>query len=202
MTTDPTTSDDDEPATDGGVTADAAIENDRATVDLPPPTLRNARFGWFSEMRRLHKHHKKRRKLADEGYVQWFLVGDRWPTPRFIKPERNDNGIPQYEYKGKTYLFPESALIPSEQQGLWTAIHKQGDAKPIKPQEPSEVPIPADVLTEYLKLSVTSTAPGFLDGLDLEPADIIKWGMAALVGYVILQSVLGGGLPIGMVMLP
>jgi hypothetical protein len=180
-----------DPVPDGGTVVDGHLGSPHVLA-LDPPTLQSARFGTFSEIYRLYKQHRRRQRLADEGYIQWFLVGDRWPTPRYVKPSDAGGGVPEYEYDGQTYLFPSDARIPSEQQGLWTVVHSRGDAVPLKPQEPTEVPIPADVLSEYLDMSVTSSPPGLLEGLDLDAEDLVKYSIGALVLYVILQEVLGG----------
>jgi hypothetical protein len=201
---------DNDPPTDtddgstGGLTGlfgrDTEVEPDRPPgappVELPPPNVKTSGTIPGSTQWHLWRNHKKRRKYAKNGYVQWYLIGDSYPRPKFIKPERKGGGIREYEHDDMTYLFPEQAMLPSEREGMWTVVHMEGFSDPININDGLQPAIHADELDEYLDLRVTSTAPGWLDGLDLEPADLLKYGIIAIIGYAILRGFLtSGGLP-------
>jgi hypothetical protein len=160
---------------------------------LSQPDLQNARFGTFSEIWRLWRHHRKRRRLASEGYVQWYLIDDTFPTPRFVQPELKGGGIAELEHDGVTYLFPRRAMVASEQQGLWTVIHKRGEAEPINLREPSRDAIKADEVKEFLEMRVTSSPPSWLDGMDLDASQLLKLGLGLIVVYAVVKSSLGNG---------
>jgi hypothetical protein len=188
---------------DDGVAADApaeaedvpgrAVSTDGGAVrTLRPPDLRNARFGLLSELYRLHKHHRKRRRLSSKGYVQWLLIDDTYPAPRYVQPDLNGGGIPEVEHDGVRYLFPKKAMLPSEEQGLWTVVHRRGEAEPVNLREPSEDAIKADALDEYLRMRVTTEPPGWLGDLDLDAATLMKVGLALVIGYAVMQSVMTG----------
>lgn len=162
-------------------------------LELPAPELQTARFGWPQKLYRMHRQHKKRRKLANQGYVQWYLIDDTYPTPKFVKPEMKGGGIAEYELDGERYLFPKDAMVASEQQGLWTIVHKKGEADPVNLRDPTAYAIPADSLENYLDMRVNVDPPSWWDSFDLEPAEIFKWLLLGLVGFMILRSVLGGG---------
>jgi len=185
-----------EDAGEPGFDADApgrAVSADGGVVrTLRPPDLRNARFGLLSEFWRLHKHHRKRRRLSSKGYVQWFLIDDTYPVPQYVQPDLNGGGIPEVEHDGTRYLFPKSAMLASEEQGLWTVVHKRGEAEPINLREPSEDAIKADALDEYLRMRVTTEPPGWLGDLNLDAATLMKVGLALVIGYAVMQSVMTG----------
>lgn len=184
---------------DAGLPPDAQIEETRdpdevSLLELPEPELQTARWGWPQKLYRMHRQHKKRRKLANRGYVQWYLIDDTYPTPKFVKPETKGGGIPEYEYDEERYLFPKDAMVASEQQGLWTIVHKKGEADPVNLRDPTEYAVPADTLENYLDMRVNTEPPSWLDQFDLEPAEIFKWLLLGLVAFMMLRSVLGGGL--------
>lgn len=163
-------------------------------VEIDPPDLSNATFGAPEELWKLRRERKKRRKLAKKGYVQWFLIENGFPEPKFVKPKQNGAGTPEKRKGGCRYLFPKAAALPSEQQGMWTYVHRKGEADPVNLRDSTAHSIPADVLDEYIQMKVTASAPSLLDRLDLDPKDIVMYAFAALILFAILQSVLGGGL--------
>lgn len=182
--------------------ADPLAESDETVPDgghitaLEAPNLRTSRLGVVGELWRMWRHRKKRRKLANKGYVQWYLVGDTWPAPKYVQPEGKGGGIWEYEHDGETYLFPKSAMLPDENQGLRTVVHYKGDATPANLDTPEFASIPPDALKEYLEMRVSQSPPSWLDQFDLEPADLFKYALFAFMGFVLLKGVFGGGMPI------
>lgn len=162
-------------------------------VTLFEPNLETARWGAVQELWRLRRHRKKRRRLAKKGYVQWYLVGSNWPSPKFVKPESHGGGMLELKHDGERYLFPRSALVPSVDQGMWTVIHKRGEADPLNLQDPSRNPIPTDELEQYLNTRVMAKPPGLLDKLDIDSDDVVKYGLAMLFLLIGLQAFMGGG---------
>lgn len=184
---------------DGGLPPDVDVKetydpDEVSRLELPEPDLQTATWGLPQKLYRMHRQIRKRRKLAKHGYVQWYLIDDTYPTPKFVKPEMNGGGIPEYELDDERYLFPKDAMVASEQQGLWTIVHKKGEADPVNLRDPTEYAIPADVLENWLDMRVNVDPPSWWDSFDIEPADAMKWLFIGLVGFVILRSVLGGGL--------
>jgi hypothetical protein len=181
---------------------DLAIDDDE--VGLPQPDLKGS---WvpFSGYLNVREYIKKRRKLLNSGYVEWYLVEDGIPKPRFIKPTAKDGnpnrrffqrrasggGTPEYEHKGTTYLFPRNGGVPNEQQGLLTYFHTKGDAQPIDLRDPPRPALDPDALKELFDRRVTSDEPSFLERLDLDlsPQMIMAGGIVAIA----LVSVLMGG---------
>jgi len=165
-------------------------EEEGNVVELRPPSV-DTSFPrqWYRTRRWL----KKREKLIGDGYVQWYLIGDAVAQPKFVKPKRKGGGIPELDHDNETYLFPRKALVPSE-DGMWTCIHREGEADPINIRDPARLSIKADELKEYLTMRVSSSAPGFFDGLGLDMGDLIKIAIAGLIGYAMFQQFAGGGL--------
>lgn len=163
--------------------------------EIEPPDFRNTT--WPGQgLWRAWQYKRKRRKLTSEGYVQWYLIDDTFPTPKYIKPKRKSGGIPEYEYDGETYLFPKSALIPSDEQGMWTAVHRRGEADPINPRDADDLAIDADSLKEYLEMRVSSSPPSLLDKFDMDMQDIVKLAVVGIIAYAFFQNIVGGGLPL------
>jgi hypothetical protein len=160
---------------------------------IDPPEIAGARFGLVGRLYRMHRAYKKERRLADKGYVKWFLVGSSWPEPKFVKPEQKGGGIPEYEHDGEIYAFPDRARLASRSSGMWTVIHKEGEFEPITLRDPTEDAIKADEVKEYLNKRITTDPPSWFDNFDLDPQDIIMYAVAAIIVLAVLQSVLGGG---------
>ncbi len=177
------------PDPDGEIEQGWPGEPQRDLVEMRPPSMDT---GGFRQLYRTRKWLKKRQKLIGDGYVQWYLIGDAVNHPRFIKPDRKGGGIPEYEHDGETYLFPRDALVPSE-DGMWTCIHRVGEADPINIRDPARYAIKADELKEYLDLRVSSSAPGLLDGLGIDAGDAVKIMIALIIAYAVFQQVVGGG---------
>lgn len=162
-------------------------------VELPPPDLKTTRWGPLGELWKLRKSRRKRQRLAAKGYVQWYLIKNTFPQPKYIQPEDQGGGIWEYKHNGERYLFPKEAMLPSEQQGMWTVVHKAGEADPINLDDPTKHSIPAQVLEEYLHMRPSSSAPSFLDRFDIDADDAIKYAIAGIIVFAVLNSVLGGG---------
>ena len=163
-------------------------EADPEVVELDPPRMDTG--GKLRQMWRTRRYLKKREKLIGDGYVQWFLIEDTFPRPKFVKPSRYGAGIAELEHDGERYLFPDQAMLPSD-DGMWTVVHRKGEADPMNIKEPSELAIPSDRLEEYLNLRVQTTPPGWLDAMDLDASTIITLGVAAIIGFAILNNVVG-----------
>jgi hypothetical protein len=163
-----------------------------ATRDEPheePPDIKESRLGW----RNAHKEQKQRKKKAKQGYIQWYLIDETWPEPKYVKPKAKGGGIAEFEHEGHTYLFPRKARLPSEREGMWTVVHRKGEADPINPQESHSPAIKSDTLQEYLTMRVSSSAPGLFDRLDLDPKTVMMVLIGSIILFAILSDVFGGG---------
>lgn len=165
-------------------------DDEAQLVELPPPSVKTRTW---RQIWRTRRWLKKRQKLIGDGYVQWYLIGDAVPHPMFVKPKRKGGGIPELEHDGETYLFPRSALVPSEDGG-WVCVHREGEADPINISDPARLSIPADELKEYLDLRVSSSAPGFFDGLGIDAGDLVKIAIAGVIAFAVFQQMTGGGI--------
>ena len=163
-------------------------------VELPPPDLKKTRFGKFGEMWALRRHIKKRQKLIKKGYVQWYLIDDTFPEPKFVKPEPQGGTMRELKHDGDRYLFPREAMLPSERQGMWTVVHKLGEADPINMRDPARNAIPSDALQEYITMRPSASPPSFFDKLDMDIEDAMKYVVFAFIAIAILNSVLNGGM--------
>lgn len=163
---------------------------DASVIELEPPNVRNARFGLPEKLWRTYRYRKKRRKLTTNGYVQWYLIDDAWPNPKFVKPEYKGEGQREYEYKDCLYIFPREAMLPAEEQGMWTVIHKKGEMDPINLRDPSATSINADSVSAFLDMKATADPPSFFDKFDLDAGSAIKWMIVGLAGVMIVQSLL------------
>jgi hypothetical protein len=171
------------------LTHDGEVPDTAPVVEIQPPHIQSSRLGNIGLMWRNYRLQKKRKKMARKGYVEWYLVDSTWPRPKYVKPETGKGNVPKITHKGTEYLFPRSALAPSERTGMWTAVHVKGQADPINVTEPHELGLPADVLTEMVDLEISAQPPGLLERLDLDPKTIIA-GMMALV---VIFAVFSGG---------
>lgn len=165
-------------------------------VSFDEPDMETARWGLPQKLWRMRRKMKKRRRFANNGYVQWYLIDDTFPSPKFVKPRTDGSGVPYVKHDGGRYLMPKEAMVASEEQGIWTIAHKANEADPINLRDPSENAIPADTLDEVATLMVTASAPGLLDKFDIDAQTAFQWLILGFIGFVILQSVLGGGMPI------
>jgi len=159
-------------------------------IELQPPQIRTTRFGLPEKLWRMYRYRRKREKLISKGYVQWYLIDDSFPRPKFIKPEFEGEGLREYQYKGKKYVFPRGAMLPSEEQGMWTVVHKKGEMDPVNLRDPSATSLPADAMKSYLDMKATAAPPSFFDKFDMDAADAMKWLMVAFAALAILQQVL------------
>lgn len=154
----------------------ALVEYDRPRMDTR----------YWKQLYRTRKHLKNREKLIGDGYVEWVLVGDTVQR-KFIKPSREGGGVPEYEHGDSKYLFPRDALVPTD-DGMWTCVHREGEADPIPISDPAEHAIPSDVLKEYLDRSVSTSPPGLLDSLGLDSGDLLKFAIAGIIIFAVLQN--------------
>lgn len=172
---------------------DQAISNNEE-VTLEPPDLTSSRFGLLGDLYNIRRFLKKRKKLLGNGYVEWYLINDTIPKPKYIKPTFEGAGIREYKHDGNRYLFPKDQLIPNSQNGMWTAFHQVGDADPLNMTDPKEHSLPADVVEEWSNMRVSSSPPGLLDRLDLTPRQIMQYGIILIIGYAILRGFLQNGI--------
>jgi len=157
---------------------------------MMPPSVRESRFGFLGTAFKQRRYEKKRKKLANKGYIEWRLIDSQFPRPKFIKPKAKGGGMLEYEHDGGTYLFPRDAMVPSAQTGMWTIVHKKGQADPINLREPVRHSIEADTLTQYLEKRVTTSPPGLLSRLDISPKDVVMYGMMAIVAFALIQGMI------------
>jgi len=166
-------------------------EEQRELVD--EPRIGSPRWGLFGKLWRAYRNHKKERKYADKNYVKWYLVGSGWPRAKFVKPEGKGGGIPEYKHDGTTYLFPRRAMLPDRDSGMFTVVHKYGEADPLNMTEPSQNAIKADELSEYLTKRVTSSPPSFFDKFDIKPETLLYGAIGLVLIIAVGARVLGGG---------
>jgi hypothetical protein len=181
-------------ATDGHASDDEVDEGEPAWTT--PPEIRTGRLGVLSEWWSLRKQRRKRRKAANSGTVEWYLVDGAWPEPEYVEPKANGTGVPTVERDGRTYAFPKTARLPSERSGMYVMIHERGASEPINLRDPARDSLDADVVDSWLTMSVTSSSPGLFDGLnlDLDPQTILAGGILLIILWAVAQNVLGSGI--------
>ena len=140
---------------------------------------------------------REKSKALKKGMVRWHLVGSSFEKARYIKPEREPGGsIPEVEHDGETYLFPPEAARPSQEEGVPVFVHREGESDPVELADDWELSVDAKQLKDYLDSRVSSTDPKGLGlGLgDMEPMDILKYGVLGLVLLFILIQLMNGGI--------
>jgi hypothetical protein len=174
---------------------ETAMENgtESAVVRMPKPDLKTGRFGLLGKYYRIHKTHKRRRKLARKGYVRWFLVDETFPEPKFVKPELDGSGLPEVRQDGVPYTFPRAAMLPDERNGMYTVVHKRGDSEPINLQDPAKEAIPADLVDDWIQLQLHRDPPSWWDNIDLDPQTIMAVAIGLTILIAVLLPVFGGG---------
>lgn len=150
---------------------------------LKPPEGLLGKFGGL--LYTAWRQRKQEAALRKKGYVRWYLVGAGWPRPKYVKPKLKNGGVREVEYKGDWYLFPDDALVPGEQTGLWTCIHRVGDAKPIDPRDPDHEPLDADTLADYATRRPAASKPSWWSKFDLGDISFVE----ASIGLTIIIAV-------------
>lgn len=140
---------------------------------------------------KLRKQLKKRQKLLDEGYVEWYLIDDAFPRPTYVQPTNRD-GVPEVRHDGDRYLFPRAAALPNKATGMWTFVHRRGFSDPLNLRDADEHAIPADVLDEYLSMSVSSSPPSLFDKFDVDGQTLLYAGIALVLVFGAAYQVMGG----------
>lgn len=161
-------------------------------VEILPPEY-NSRFGALGNAWKQYRHNKKQKRIAGSGRVQWYLIDDGWPRPKYVKPERKGGGVREYEHDGEMYLFPREAFLNDKTTGAWTVVHRKGELDPINLQEPRKNALDADAAKEWAELTVTSSAPGFLEGLDISASEAMTYLIFGIIALAVGQQFLGGG---------
>lgn len=154
----------------------------------------NSRLGAIGNAWRQYRHNKKRKKVASKGYIQWYLIDDSWPKPKYVKPERKGGGIREYEHDGEIYLFPREAFLSDRRTGTWTVVHRKGELDPVALQEPGKNALDADAAKKWAELTVTSDPPGWLDSLDVDSKDLMTYLIFGIIALAVGQQMLGGGI--------
>jgi len=160
--------------------------------EIAPPEY-NSRLGALGNVIQQYRHHKKQKKVAGKGYVQWYLIDDSWPEPKYIKPKRKGDGVREYEHDGGIYLFPREAFLSDRRTGTWTVIHRKGELDPIALQEPAKNALDADAAKKWAELKVTSSPPGLLEKLDIDSKDAMTYLIFGIIAVAVGQQLLGGG---------
>lgn len=168
------------------------IEDADGPVEIRPPEY-NSRLGALGNAWRQYRHNKKRKKVASAGYVQWYLIDDSWPVPKYVKPKRKGGGIRELEYDGEMYLFPREAFLSDRRTGTWTVVHRKGELDPIALHEPGKNALDADAAKEWAELTVTSSAPGLFDNIDVSKSELMTYLIFGIIAIAIGQQLLGGG---------
>jgi hypothetical protein len=182
---DPETTDEPFPPTDADGT-------ETEVVELEPPRMQGSRFGLIGQLYKVRQYLRKREKLAARGYVQWYLVDDAFPTPRFVKPRDKGGGCREVEHENAIYLFPDGGGMPAAEQGMWTYIHSRGEPRPVNVREPEWPGMSAEAVKEYATMRVTASAPSFFDKLDIDGEDAVKYALAIGIGVTLVTGAFGG----------
>lgn len=161
------------------------LEGKPKVVDMPQPDIKQARFGLLGQFWQYRKAMKKRRNLARKGYIRWFLIDETYPEPKFVKPEARGGDFPEIRQDGTPYFFPREAAVADERTGMYTYVHKKGDADPINLQDPAKPAVPSGRLKEWLQMELHKDPPSWLDNLDLDGKDVF----IACLGLVVLIAV-------------
>jgi hypothetical protein len=145
-------------------------------------------------MKKRNRRRKEKNALS-KGYVRWHLVSDALSKPRYVKPEREEGGnVPEFEYEDETYLFPESAMVPDAEDGIWTVVHREGKAEPLNLREGDDDALDANALNEYLNMRVTSQDPNgglSLPGLgNLSTQELMQYTLVAIVIGAVVYTVI------------
>lgn len=148
--------------------------------------------GYLSKGKRLLQRRKQKQALK-KGYIRWYLVGDSISEERYVKPERKEGGtVPELEHKGETYLFPESHLVPSAKDGVFTCVHRVGESEPVNLRSDHPYALSAHSLKRYLDMRVTSAKPGLGLGIgDWDTQTLMKYGILVIIGYFVLVELMG-----------
>lgn len=158
-----------------------------------PATTSGSRIPGSTWWKRRNRKRKEKKALS-AGYVRWYLITDSISTPRYIKPEREEGGsVPEFEYNDETYLFPENAMVPDEEDGVWTVMHREGQAEPINLREGNGDALDANALSEYLTMRVTSQDPSGLSlpGLgNLSTQQIMQYGLLVIIVIAVGSTLL------------
>lgn len=189
----PTDNSPSEPSIDSDEADEADAFEDPKT--FRPPDIRDTRFGPLGAYLAFRNDRRKRKKYATKGYVKWYLLDGSFPDAKFIQPKLNGGGVPEYKHDGTRYIFPKEAMVPSQREGMWTAMHAEGQADPINLRDDLEYGIPGDRLREYLDTGLSSSPPGLFDKLDLTPQKLLQYAVYGFIAFVLFQAAMNGGLP-------
>lgn len=175
------------------VSVPRSVFNGEAPEILAPPSAgeRGSRFGILGKLLVEYNVRRKRKKLGSMGYVEWYLIEDSWPRPRFVKPKVDATGLPYYETKGERYFFPNYSRLADRRGGVWVAIHQRGDADPINLTQPKPHSLPAKGVAQWAKLVVETKKTGLPFGLT--PMELAKYAVYGIVAFLIIRTVLQNG---------
>jgi hypothetical protein len=143
---------------------------------------------------RAYLRRRKKEKALKKGCVRWHLVGASFSAPMYVKPEAKEGGnVAEIEYEGNTYLFPKEAMVPAEEEGVPTIVHREGEADPINLRDEWDLAIGSNTLKEYLTLRIMNPKPSGLGSLlgGLDSMDILRYGIIGLVVLFIAMEFLG-----------
>lgn len=175
------------------VDPDPDLENGAGTGFTRKPAQTSDGLPGVRWMRERNRKRKEKKALS-KGYVRWHLVSDSLSKARYVKPEREEGGnVPEFEYEGETYLFPESAMVPDAEDGVWTVVHRKGKAEPINLRDETDDALDANALNEYLTMRVTSQDPSGLSlpGLgNLSTQELMQYTLVAIVIGAVVFTVL------------
>lgn len=139
---------------------------------------------------------QKKDKALSEGYVRWHLIDSSMSSPMYVSPEREAGGnVAELKKDGETYLFPKSAMVPSEEEGVPVVVHRKGEADPVDLSTDWDLALDAKTLQEYLTQRVTSTEPES-DGwnlpnlLNMDPMSLLQYLIIGIiVAFILLEVV-------------
>lgn len=179
--------------TDYETATSQTLEGQPKVVDMPQPDLSDSKFGLLSKYYQIHKAWKKRRKLGKKGYVRWMLIDETYPEPKFVKPAAEGGKVPEIRHDGQPYFFPRAGALPDSRTGMYTYVHKQGDADPINLRDPSKHTIETDALEEWLQLQLHKDPPSWWDHLDIDGKDIFLLCLGLVVVLAVVYPMIAGG---------
>lgn len=147
-------------------------------IEFEPPDIHRTPLDYL----RVTRHQQKAKKAAKKGFVRWELLGSTASRQRWVKPEKEGNGVPEYKHDGQTYLFPKDAMVIDEETGAWKAQHRIGEADPINLRDPAYPGLDTDLVERTINLMAESEPDsGLFSGLGgLTTNQMIYGGVAVM----------------------
>lgn len=166
----------------------ATTPDDSTTFEAPD--VKGGYFGVLGRFVRYYLRDKRLRRKAGEGYILWYLIEDGHPNPKFIKPESDGAGVPEYEHGDDLYLFPYSARYAHKDTGMWVVYHQKGDSLPMTMHANDEPSLEPGVTQQFSQLKPQTDPPSWFDDIDIT----MKQVFMGLLAFIVIFAVLQGGI--------